>query len=111
MKKIVFIPVIIFVFCALVLGFMIFKTVPVESEDNGVVLKGLVVDIYEAGAKDIVFKLDNDNSSYYINRGLEVGMDIDDLKEKLIGNTIEIKYHMHSRHIYKLEHNDDVLFP
>ena len=111
MKKKVFIPVITFVICTLVLSFMIFKMVPVESEDNSVILQGLVVDIYEAGAKDIVFKLDNDNFNYYINRGLEAGMDIDDLKDKLIGNTIEIKYHMHSRHIYKLKHNDDVLFP
>ena len=72
--------------------------------------QGLVVDIYEDGVKDVVLKLKDDNSSYYINRGLETGMDIKGLKEKLIGNSVELDYHKPSKHIYKLEFNDEILY-
>ena len=110
MRKIVYI-IVIFLFCSiLVFGFLIIKPVPIVAEEKAVVVQGLVIDIYEGGVKDVIFKLNGDNSSYYINRGLESGMDIDDLKEKLIGNTVLLKYHKQSQHIFKLEFNNEILY-
>ena len=119
MKKAVSIFSIFFVCGILILGFLIIKPVPIVAEEKAVVVQGLVVDIFEGGVKDVVFKLNDDNSSYYINRGLEYGLIIEDFKEKLVGNQVILKYPQYwtpldwnnkIRHISKLEFNDEVLF-
>ena len=119
MKKAVSIFSIFFVCGILILGFLIIKPVPIVAEEKAVVVQGLVVDIFEGGVKDVVFKLNDGNSSYYINRGLEHGLIIEDLKEKLVGNHVILKYPKYwtpldwnnkTRHISKVEFNDEVLF-
>ena len=119
MKKAVSIFSIFFVCGILILGFLIIKPVPIVAEEKAVAVQGLVVDIFEGGVKDVVFKLNNDNSSYYINRGLEHGLTIEDLKEKLVGNHVILKcpkywtpldWNNKTRHISKVEFNDEVLF-
>ena len=109
MKKAVFIIIGFLVCGVLTLCFFIIKPVSIVTGEKAFA-QGLVVDIYEGGVKDVVLRLKDDNASYYINRGLEAGMDIKGLKEKLIGNTIELNYHKPSKHIYKLEFNDEVLY-
>ena len=119
MKKTVSIFSIFLVCGILVLGFLIIKPVPVVAEEKAVIVQGLVVDIFEGGVKDVVFKLNDDNSSYYINRGLEHGLTIEDLKEKLVGNHVILKYPKYwtpldwnnkTWHISKVEFHDEVLF-
>ena len=116
MKNIFFISVIFLLFIA---GILIFRPVPIISEDKAVVVEGVVSEIHERGVKDIVFKLKGDNTTYYINRGLEHGLTIEELKEKLIGNHVILKYPKYwtpldwnnkIRHISKVEFNNDVLF-
>ena len=116
MKKTIFIATISLLFVAVIL---IFWPVPIVSEDKAVVVEGVVSNIYERGVKDIVFRLKGDNTAYYINRGLEHGLTIEDLKEKLVGNHVMLKYPKYwtpldwnnkNRHISKLEFNSDVLF-
>lgn len=120
MKKIISIITIYFLSCSIVaLGILALKPVPIINEDEAKTVEGFVVDIHEGGVKDVVFKLRDDNTSYYINRRLESGMEIAALKERLIGNRITLKYpdywtpldwNKSSRHISKLEFNKEVLF-
>ena len=43
---------------------------------------------------DIIFHLDNqDNSSYYINRGVENGLKLEELQEALLDKEITVSYH------------------
>ena len=116
MKKIIFISVTFLLFIA---GILIFRPVPIISEDKAVVVEGVVSEIHERGVKDIVFKLKGDNTAYYINRGLEHDLTIEGLKEKLVGNHVILKYPKYwtpldwnnkIRHISKVEFNNDVLF-
>lgn len=39
----------------------------------------------EGGTYDVIFTLENCQNRFYFNRGLEKGMNLNDLKEKLIG--------------------------
>ena len=72
--------------------FSIFRPVPIVTESEAIVEKGIVSDIYEGGVKDVAFRLENNQRVYYINRGLEQGLNLKDLKNKLIGNEVVIKY-------------------
>ena len=121
MKKVIRIYVITvsMVVAFIILGLYFFRPVPIVEEKDAITVTGVVVDIYEAGVKDVVFKLSGDNVTYYVNRGLEQGLNIDSLKRKLVGNQVVFKYPDYwtpldrdkkSRHLSKIEFNNEVLF-
>ncbi|GAA0733082.1 hypothetical protein GCM10009430_46900 [Aquimarina litoralis] len=98
---------------------IIIGPVPIVSEDEALIQKGIVSNVYEGGTKDIVFKLENNSDVFYINRGLERGLKISLLKKKLIGKEVIFKYPKHwtpldwdnsSKHISKVETNSEVIF-
>lgn len=66
-----------------------------ENENELLVAKGEVMAITEGPGNDIVFKLRDDNRRFYINRGLEQGLSIQDLQAKLTGRNITLKYPKH----------------
>lgn len=74
---------------------------------------------FEGGVKDVVFVLDGHKENYYINRGLEQGLTIDDLKQQLKGKEVTIKYPNYwsildpsksIRHIAKVEFEGKTIF-
>lgn len=98
---------------------LIFRPVPIVTEDKAIVVKGNVSGIYESGIKDVSFKLKDNPTIYYINRGLENGLHLDSLKAQLIGEEVTIKYPSYwtpldwdnrIRHLSKLEWNGEVIF-
>lgn len=102
-------------------GFAIlaFRPVPMPEEKDCLSVKGTVSDIYEGGVKDVVFKLRGNNKIYYINRGLERGFNLKELKTELTDQEIIIKYPDYwtpldpkssSIHISKIEHEGRTLF-
>ena len=44
------------------------------SEENCMQISGLVTEVSEGGSKDVVIKIDGSHTTYYINRGLENGV-------------------------------------
>ena len=119
MKKVFFITISILVGTIVVIGFLVFRPIPIVEEKDAITVKGIVVDIYDAGLGDVVFKLRENNTNYYINRGLERGLNVDSLKGKLIGSQVVFKYPNYwtpldkektSRHISKVEFNNEVIF-
>lgn len=84
-----------------------------------IVAEGKVSKIFEGGIKDVVFKLEGHDTYYYINRGLEQGLELNQLQEDLIGNNVTIKYPKHwtlfninkaSRHLSILEYDGKEIF-
>ncbi len=71
---------------------IIFRPVPILPEERLSVISGTVEDIFEAGEFDIVLTMKENGNSYYINRGLEQGLSIQDLEKKLINQKVTIKY-------------------
>jgi hypothetical protein len=103
----------------LTMGAGIFRPVPKVPENDLLVTEGTVSNIFEAGVRDIVFELEGTDRSYYINRGIDQGIDIKSLKSKLIGKDVIIKYPEYwtildpkekTRHITKLEAAGEVIF-
>ena len=83
------------------------------------VAKGKVAHIFEGGPQDINIRLEGDPTMYYINRGMNYGLEMDSLKELLIGNHVTIRYPKHwtlldpngtVKHLSILEFNGKELF-
>lgn len=119
MKKIAKIILIIFSLTILIIAVLIFRPVPIVSENKAISENGIVMEIYTNKGNDIVFILENTNRRFYINRGLENGLELNNLKQKLIGNPIIVKYPKYwtpldwnnsVRHISKVEYKDEILF-
>lgn len=98
---------------------LIFRPVPIVSEDKAVVEKGVVSDIYGNKGYDVIFLFENTKRKFYINRGLENGLELNDLKDSLIGHEIVVKYPRYwtpldwdneIRHLSKVEFNGKVIF-
>jgi len=115
MKKLLY----LFVILIIVLAFLLFRPVPIVTEDKALTTVGVVSSISEGGVKDIVFRLENHPTRYYINRGLEQGFQLEALKEKLTGQEVTIKYPKYGlpflgesslKHLSKLEFGDEVVF-
>ncbi len=69
------------------------RPVPVpEDEKECLSVTGTVSNIFEAGAKDVVITLEGNAKTYYINRGLEKGLNPEMLSRALRGKEITIKY-------------------
>lgn len=101
------------------LGVLVLRPVPIVEEHEAITTSGIVEKIAEMGDQDIFFKLKNDHRRYYINRGLERGLELSELESSLIGNQVTLKYpkywtpldwNNNIRHISKLEKDNQVIF-
>lgn len=110
---------IISAFFFLAVGLLFFRPVPIVKESKALVKSGVVSSIYEAGVKDVVFRLEGIEQRYYINRGLENGLVLDSLRDKLLGQEVTIKFPKYwtpldwdneVRHLSKLEYGEEVIF-
>ena len=104
---------------ALVTIVLCLRPVPILAEKDCLVIKGTVSEIYEGGVKDVVFKLQGQNQSFYVNRGLQRGLSLKELQANLTGREIVLKYPDHwtllnpnslSVHISKIEHAGHTVF-
>lgn len=102
-----------------VAAMFILRPVPIVYESQAITEHGVVSDIYEGGENDVVFILDGIKRRFYINRGLENGLDLATLRADLIGEYITVKYPKYwtpldwndrIKHISKVEHKDKVIF-
>ena len=109
----------LFLFGFLGVAVLIFRPVPIPEEEDCLIATGTVVQIYEAGVKDVVFRLKDQARSFYINRGLERGLDLAKLRGQLINQEITIKYPKYwtpldpgnaTRHVSKIEFNGETIF-
>ena len=83
----------LFIVTCLFFGFCItiLRPVPTPTVDNTFEFSDEVLDIFEGGVHDIVFVFKHSEKKPYINRGLERGLTIEELKEKLVGNVSNFK--------------------
>lgn len=57
--------------------------------------EGTVISIEESGTNDVLFTLEDADAKYFINRGLEKGLDLNKLRHQLVGQDITILYPPH----------------
>ena len=105
-----------FIFCLL-----IFRPIPIPNDEKDLIaISGTVSEVYEGGVKDAVFRLEEyQGRMFYINRGLENELNLEELKNNLIGKKVTLKYpdywtlfnSKHSnKHVCILEHEGKVLY-
>lgn len=107
-------------FVVLAFCVLIFRPVPIPSnisECHKVV--GVVMKIGEGGTNDIKFRIKDEQTVFYINRGMEYGLTIAELEDKLVGKEVTLYYPdywtpldpYHSiKHLSQLEYQGEVLF-
>ncbi len=116
MKKKIFLAV-----AAVFLGMMalVLRPVPIVYEHEAKVEKGVVSTVFEGTDKDIYIQLKNNSTLYYINRGMEKGLSITELRRKLLDKEVVLKYPRHwtpldwnqkVKHLSKVEVNGAVIF-
>jgi len=95
------------------------RPIPIVKERDAVSAIGVVAQISEGPSNDVIIQLQGDATIYYINRGLENGLELNVLQERLTGQPVTLKYPNYwtpldwnrtTRHISKLEFQGDVLF-
>ena len=108
-----------FVLIFSIIAVLIFRPVPIVSESKAISEIGIVKEIYSNKGNDVIFIMLNTDRKFYINRGLENGLELNNLKEKLIGNSIVMKYPKYwtpldwnnsIRHISKVEFKNEIIF-
>jgi len=96
-----------------------FRPVSVSGVKDCRVVKGKVTSVFKGGNNDVVFILEGHKENYYINKGLEQGLDLAELKKGLEGKEITIKYPDYwsmldpdksVRHIMTIEHSGKTIF-
>jgi|OM-RGC.v1.026307146 competence protein ComGC len=119
LSKLIKITLVSFSLIILIIAVLIFRPVPIVSESNAISEIGIVKEIYSNKGNDVIFVMENTDRRFYINRGLENGLELNNLKEKLIGNSIVVKYPKYwtpldwndkIKHISKVEFNNEILF-
>lgn len=82
-----------YLFAIIVIVFIILALRPIDtSKENSVVVIGTVTSVYEGGVKDLVFKLKDNKTTYYINRGLENGFSLQQAKNDYVGKKVVLNY-------------------
>jgi hypothetical protein len=70
---------------------MILRPLPAATKDNCVKYSGLVTSLIADDENgDIVIRLKNDNNYYYINRGIDQGISLSELENKLTNKPVEL---------------------
>ncbi|MCB0667208.1 MAG: hypothetical protein KDC80_15375 [Saprospiraceae bacterium] len=102
----------------LYLGTQSLSPVPILPEKRCLIAEGVVSDI-NADGHDIFITLNDNSKRFYINRGLDKDLDVENLIEKLKGKKINLKYPSywtpldplsHTRHLSKVEYRDSVWY-
>jgi hypothetical protein len=116
MLKIIPIAIVLILITA---GITIFRPVPIVTENEALSISGTVEKLFAGSTNDIVIKLRDNKTRYYINRGTERGLNIDSLKNKILNKPVVLKYPDYWTpldpnnkviHISKVETESEVLF-
>ena len=71
----------------------ILRPVPIPDDSSDChELIGEVITIGEGGEKDILFVVEGSSTRFYINRGLEMGIDFQEVYKKTVGQKVTFLY-------------------
>ena len=98
---------------------MALRPVTTPNRSNTRYVEAEVLNVYAGdGENDIVIELSGHDDSFYINRGLEKNLDIQDLQSALLGEKIELVYISHwtplrnitPRHIAEISKKGQIIY-
>jgi hypothetical protein len=83
--------IIIFTVLIIALLYLAFRPIPV-SRDNSIVINTTVDKVSEGSEDNIILKLNNVSGIFYINHGLQKGLDLDTLQKELVNHEVSVLY-------------------
>jgi len=119
MKKLLRLFIQVIVFVVLILVVLIFRPVPQGTVNNSAVVSGTVVKIFEGSSSDIHIDLEENHNHYYINRGVESGLNANEMQSQMQGRSVTIWYDTHwtpldphnrHHHVYRLDFNGETVY-
>ncbi|NND24083.1 MAG: hypothetical protein HKN86_05250 [Acidimicrobiia bacterium] len=111
MKKVILFNLLFVVICATIFSCIIYNPRP----EDCYVQTETIINIKEGSTFDIVFS-DTHGDHYYINRGIEMGLNLDSLNAKVLNKTVTLHLPkllgglVTSEHIAQLKLGDEILF-
>jgi len=78
-----------------ILCILALRPVPILNEEECEVVIGKLENLHEGPGYDLVIKLAEDSRRFYINRALEQGLELEELKASLLGKEVSLKYPEH----------------
>ncbi len=99
----------------LYVSFLVFVVGPTDvTPANCRQIHGEVKAIGEAGTNDVTIELTDHSAYFYINRGLERGLDLGDLRTHLLGQQIQLwhakSWPLRGGHVVQLQVGDDIIY-
>jgi hypothetical protein len=97
--------------------FATWRPAPVNNGKQSVIERGVVTDMYQAGIRDLVLKINGRARAYYLDEGLAQGFNLSELKNKLLNKKVTIKYSKplnftteHTTHyISQVQYEDEII--
>lgn len=88
---------------------------PVDiSKENCLQVTGKVEAITEGASYDVMIKLKDNPTIYYVNRGLERGLELTNLKKTLEGQELELwhakTWYLSGGHITQLQVGEEIIY-
>ncbi|TPN87546.1 hypothetical protein [Aquimarina algicola] len=117
--KIWFISALILFIAFMAVMIQTFRPVRNVQPEDVIKIEGIVTDIKEAPGYDIAITIKDDVHYYYINRGLQQGLNIENLRNQLIDQKITLyalkRWTIFTRdynmgHVSKLIFNDSIIY-
>ncbi len=95
------------------------QPIPLPTSENTVLVQGFIKSVAtDEETQDVIFEIEGYGDTYYINRGLELGIEANQLKHLVdaevvlyyvqSSNLLEVIAHKH--HVSRIEFQGDVLF-
>ena len=83
--------IIIFTLLIIALLFLVFRPIPV-SRENSIVINTTVDRVTEGSGDNVILKLNNTSGVFYINHGLQKGLNLDTLQKELQNREVSVLY-------------------
>lgn len=83
----------ILIFLGLIITALFFIFSPISvTRDNSIVYNTTVYKVSEGSENNVILKLDNGSGIYFINHGLQKGLNLDTLQKQLVNQQVTILY-------------------
>lgn len=83
--------ILIFTVLIIALLFLVFRPIPV-SRDNSIAINTTIDKVSQGSEDNIILKLNNTSGIFYINHGLQKGLNLDTLKQELQNREVSVLY-------------------
>ena len=71
--------------------FFIFNPISV-TRDNSIVFNTMVYKVSEGSENNVILRLENGSGTYYINHGLQKGLNLDTVQKQLVNQQVTVLY-------------------